>query len=98
MPNDQLPDLVAFEWDESKRERNLAKHGIDFEDAVLALSTPRFEYPSPREDEDRTIAICRDSERLIAVIYTMRGSVCRIISVRAARDNERREYHARYPG
>lgn len=53
MPNDRLPELLAFEWDESKRQRNLVKHGIDFEDAVLALSTGRVEYASTRGGEEQ---------------------------------------------
>ncbi|MDI6835009.1 MAG: BrnT family toxin [Rhizobiaceae bacterium] len=35
--------------------------------------------------------------RLIAVVYTMRGDICRVISARVARPNEQREYYARYP-
>lgn len=83
----------AHDWDESKRQLNLRKHGIDFEDAVLALRQPHFEYRSDREGEVRTVAICPDTGKLIAVIYTMRGDVCRIISARAARKNEQRQYH-----
>ncbi|MCL6707078.1 BrnT family toxin [Pseudomonas sp. R2.Fl] len=89
--------LSSFEWNEAKRRSNIQKHGIDFEDAVFALAAPRFEYVSPR-GEDRTVAICMLEERLIAVIYTMRGTSCRIICVRVARNNERRAYHAYYPG
>ena len=87
----------SFDWDEGKRKTNILKHGIDFEDAVLALHRPRIEFRSDRNGEVRTVAICPDSERLIAVIYTMRGEACRIISARAARKNEQREYYARYP-
>ncbi|MBB4955319.1 uncharacterized DUF497 family protein [Agrobacterium vitis] len=88
--------LTSFEWDETKRYINLKKHGIDFEDAILALNEPRLEYPSDRGGEQRTVAICPDSGKLIAVVYTMRGSVCRIISARAAREDERRKYYAHY--
>lgn len=83
----------AHEWDEDKRRANIRKHGIDFEDAVLALRQPHVEYRSDKEGEVRTVAICRDSGKLIAVVYTMRGEICRIISARAARQNERREYY-----
>nr|WP_114361384.1 BrnT family toxin [Ciceribacter lividus] len=91
------PDFSRFEWDENKRLRNIEKHGIDFEDAVLALALPRVEYPSDRNGERRTVAICPDDLRLIAIVYTVRGDICRIISARVARPNEQREYYARYP-
>ncbi|MGV8939487.1 MAG: BrnT family toxin [Allorhizobium sp.] len=90
-------ELNEFDWDEKKRHANIEKHGIDFEDAILALAEPRIDLTSHRPGEDRFIAICPDKGKLIAVVYTMRGSVCRIISVRAARTNERKEYHAHYP-
>lgn len=89
--------LHKFEWDEAKRLANILKHRIDFEDAVFALGLPRIEYPSDRDGERRTVAICPDDMRLIAVVYTTRGEVCRIISVRVARPDEQREYYARYP-
>ena len=51
-----------------------------------------------RDDEVRWQAFgpFGNPERLISVVYTERegGVVCRIISVRAASDNERKEYHA----
>lgn len=94
----ELQELHSFEWDEAKRHVNILKHGIDFEDAALALSLPRLEYPSDRHGEKRTVAICPEQARLIAVTYTMRGEICRIISARVARTNERREYYTRHPG
>ncbi|MCM2471892.1 BrnT family toxin [Rhizobium sp. CG5] len=93
----EFQELQNFEWDEAKRRANILKHRIDFEDAVFALALPRIEYPSDRDGERRTVAICPDELRLIAVVYTMRGNVCRIISARVARLNEQREYYAHYP-
>jgi len=87
----------SFEWDELKRETNLAKHGIDFPRAASALNGPRLDKPSERNGEIRTLAICPLTDRLIAVVYTMRGEACRIISVRAARKNEQRAYRQVYP-
>jgi uncharacterized DUF497 family protein len=31
---------MLFEWDESKRQSNLAKHHIDFQDALRILEGP----------------------------------------------------------
>jgi uncharacterized DUF497 family protein len=40
---------VDFEWDPAKADANLAKHGIDFAEAVEVLADPeRVERPDPR--------------------------------------------------
>lgn len=39
-----MKEFISFEWDERKRLINLAKHGIDFEDAAEALYEPHIEY------------------------------------------------------
>ncbi|MDO9414725.1 BrnT family toxin [Pararhizobium sp.] len=86
----------SFEWDEKKRMQNIAKHGIDFEDALLALEEPHVEIRSDKNGEVRTLAICPDTDRLITVVYTMRGETCRIISARAARKYEQKLYNDHY--
>lgn len=88
--------LTSFTWNEQKRLANIDKHGIDFEDAAIALQRPRIERQSDRNGEVRVLAICPDTNRLIAVVYTMRGSICRIISARRARKNEQALYYAYY--
>ncbi|UHS57090.1 BrnT family toxin [Agrobacterium vaccinii] len=77
-------EFASFEWDENKRKANLVKHDIDLE----ALSEPHIELLSNRNGEVRICAICPLGRRLITVVYTMRGDICRIISARAARKNE----------
>jgi uncharacterized DUF497 family protein len=89
------PDFLApvsFEWDEQKNLLNRAKHGIDFEDAVDIFYGPIIFRQSNRNNEERWIAIGSLESRLIAVIFTRRTDVIRIISARRARENEEREY------
>jgi len=83
---------MLFEWDERKREANLAKRLIDFEDARVVFDGPVFERVENRHGEDRILAIglMRDIE--IVVVYTMRGQRRRIISARRADRNERQDY------
>jgi uncharacterized protein len=81
-----------FEWDEAKRQTNFQKHGIDFPDAAKALKWPHIEVETQRNGEIRTLAICPEQQRMIAVVYTMRGEVCRIISARTASKHEQRAY------
>jgi uncharacterized protein len=80
-----------FGWDPRKREVNLRKHGIDFEDAVEVFDGQILARRSDREEE-RWIAIGSLENRLIAVVFTRRADVIRIISARRARKNEERAY------
>ena len=86
-------EFCAFDWDDAKRLSNFLKHGIDFETAVFALKELHVEIRSDKRGEVRTQAICRDSGRIITVIYTVRGDVCRVISARPASKHERAIYH-----
>jgi uncharacterized DUF497 family protein len=85
-----------FEWDDEKDAQNLATHGVSFEAARLAFSDA---FAVIREDrrrnygEDRFILLGMVQERLLAVSYTMRDELVRIISARFAEPQERRRYH-----
>ncbi len=89
---------MEFEWSSDKAEANLAKHGIDFEDAIAIFEGATLEVRSDREGEERWRAIGLLEGIPITVIYTPRGSYRRIISARRARKNERTAYHQAYPG
>jgi uncharacterized protein len=82
----------GFEWDEDKKNSNLVKHGIDFEDAIEIFDGPLLVRRSDRQNEERWVAIGSLEERLIAVAFTRRANVVRIISARCARKNEERAY------
>ncbi|MDI6027082.1 BrnT family toxin [Corticibacterium sp. UT-5YL-CI-8] len=93
----ERPAFESFEWNPDKEAVNIEKHGIDFDQAAIALSQPHLEARSDRNGEIRILAICPSSGRIIAVILTMRGPICRIISARAARKNEQVEYRLKFP-
>jgi uncharacterized DUF497 family protein len=87
---------VWFEWDPAKTERNLAKHGGSFEEAVTAFSDPLsltvFD-PDHSTDEDRYVLQGVSSfGRLLVVAHTDRPARIRIISARLATRRERRSY------
>lgn len=92
--SDAIPQGREFEWDESKRRRNLSKHGIDFVDAIQVFLDPRRYIYGPRTGftEPRFIAVGKASGRMIALVFTERGDAIRIISARAARRSEKRRY------
>jgi hypothetical protein len=88
---------MEFEWDERKAESNLAKHGISFVAALAVFDDPdrlELESTKPEYAERWYIAVGKmQNERLVAVVYTDRGNMRRIISVRSARSNEQRKYY-----
>jgi len=83
---------MLFEWDESKRQANLAKHHIDFQDAKRVFDGPVFERIGTRRGEDRIVAIGSVEDIEIVVVYVMRGERRRIVSARRAHRNERQDY------
>ena len=64
---------MLFEWDESKRQANLEKHHIDFQDAERVFDGPVFEKIESRRGEDRVVAIGSMEGIEIVVVYVMRG-------------------------
>ena len=86
---------MLFEWDEGKRQANLAKHHIDFRDAKRVFDGPVFERIDRRHGEDRTFAVGLMEDIEIVVVYVMRGQRRRLISARRAHRNERQEYTSR---
>jgi uncharacterized protein len=83
---------MLFEWDETKRQTNLAKHYIDFQDAIRVFDGPVFERMDNRRGEDRVIAIGSVEGIEIVVVYVMRGKRRRIISARRAHRHERQDF------
>lgn len=87
-----------FEWDERKRLSNLAKHGFDFRRVADMWDGPMVFMPGrPVGEEERLIAVGRIDAQIVAAIHIVRGGAVRIISVRKARDNEKKTFlhHAR---
>ena len=83
---------MLFEWDEGKRQSNLAKHYIDFRDAIRVFDSPVFETSDRRRREERVVAIGSVENVEIVVVYVTRGERRRIISARRAHRNERQDY------
>ena len=87
---------MEFEWDPKKAKRNLRKHRVSFEEAVLIFSDIlSFTY----DDEAHSQAELRYATlgmsvrgRVLVVAHTMRGEKVRIISAREATPLERRWY------
>ncbi len=87
-----------FDWDETKRRATIEKHYIDFAEAVTIFLGPHLLLPARSEIEQRRIAVGTLSGSVIAVIFTLRGDTCRIITARKARRDEREQYQALLDG
>jgi uncharacterized protein len=96
---------MRFEWDEQKNRRNLRKHDVRFETAMLvfddhyALTQRDFTF----EDEERWITVdAIGVGSILLVVHAFYGKqgeeVIRIISARAAESRERRAYGEAHKG
>jgi uncharacterized DUF497 family protein len=88
-----------LDWDPAKAEQNLLKHGIRFPNAIRVFADPNALIDPDRRfndgEERNRIVGWIEGEGFIAVIYTERGGVTRIISAKRASRSERRKYRTR---
>ena len=86
---------MVFEWDEDKRQSNLAKHGVDFLRArALFDGRPVVTAASHRPDEERYATTGEIDGQFFTAIWTWRGTAIRLVSVRRARDAQERAYRS----
>jgi len=87
---------MNYEWDEVKRAVNLAKHGVDFADAVGVFfddyALTRHDPDSQGEDRMVTIGLGVSLRVLYVVWVERRGDTYRVISARKASPGEIRQY------
>jgi uncharacterized protein len=81
--------MITFEFDETKSQANLLKHGINFIDAQALWDDPSLlEIPANTEDEPRYLMIGLIQNKHWSAIITYRSSNVRLISVRRSRTEE----------
>jgi uncharacterized DUF497 family protein len=85
---------MEYDWDPFKNQRNIKKHGLDFEDAeivftgnVIHFQDERFPY-----GEDRFITLGEIEGRVVIIVHTQRENLTRIISMRKANEREKKIY------
>jgi uncharacterized protein len=91
---------VEFTWDEIKSERNRLERGLPFDMAVELFEGFVIDQIDDRQDygEVRIKAIGTASGMILACVYTDRGNVRRIVSLRNASRRERDGYRVAFPG
>ena len=80
---------MEFEWDEDKHHRNSSERGFGLDGPVIEKMDNRRDY-----GEMRILAIGEAEGVVLAVIYTDREDVRRIISARPASKKERAEWQS----
>ena len=90
---------MEFEWDADKAARNLAKHGVLFQEAATVFGDPlaiTYHDPDHSEDEDRFLTFGQSSaSRVLVVSHTDPGDRTRVISARRVTPQERKAYEER---
>ena len=87
-----------FEWDDDKNNTNIEVHHIDFDDAISIFCGYTLNIVDNRRDygEERVVAYGETDGRVLALVFTMRGCICRVISARKANRNERAKYYTAF--
>lgn len=93
----RFPELTGFDWDDGNRLKNEEKHGVSVgECEQLFFNEPLIILDDyARTDiEARYAAFGRtDENRVLTVIFTIRGTLLRVISARDISRKERKFYH-----
>ena len=85
---------MNIEFDGTKNEKNIRDRGISFELAAdFDLATAKIWIDTRKNyGEKRFIALGTIGERLFSMVFTVRGDVLRIISLRKANKREVNSY------
>lgn len=84
---------MEFEWDPAKSEKNLAKHGVDFETAKQLFEDPDLiELRLSYQAEPRWAVVGMMHGKHWTGIITKRNGNIRIISVRRSHPKEEMVY------
>lgn len=85
---------VQIEFDPDKRAKTLSERGLDFARAGEVFAGRHFTAEDSREDysEPRYITLGKLDGRMVVMVWTPRGEVRRIVSMRKANEREQARY------
>jgi uncharacterized DUF497 family protein len=88
---------MKIEFDPIKRSRTLSERGLDFNSAIKVFAGPTYSFHDQRFNygEARTVTVGMLEHRWVVIVWTKRGEVRRIISMRYANEREIAEYSSR---
>jgi uncharacterized DUF497 family protein len=87
-------DLEGFQWDEANSSKNWTRHKVTQTEAEqVFLNRPVVVTDARAGTEARWFAVGRtDGDRLLTVVFTIRGPQLRVISARPMSRLERKSY------
>ena len=87
-------EIEGFQWDDGNASKNWTRHHVSQTEAEqVFLNRPLVVGGAPFRNEPRYFAFGHtDAGRLFTVIFTVRGSLLRVVSVRPMSRRERRGY------
>lgn len=94
-------DIIQFEWDENKNQKNQHKHGISFQEAKTVFYDEEalvIDDPEHSETEDRFIILGLSNKANLLIVchcYRESDTVIRLISARKATKKES-EYYGKW--
>jgi uncharacterized DUF497 family protein len=85
---------MRITFDPAKRQKTLDERQLDFLDALTVFDGPNYRFTDERFDygEERLVTIGLLQGRMVVVIWTPRGDVRHVISMRKANDREKVRY------
>jgi uncharacterized protein len=92
-----LPAIVEFEWNAGNRDKNKTTHKVEWwECEEVFFNYPLFTSSDVKhsEHEKRAYAFGHTTnDRLLAIVYTVRGNKIGVISAREMNKKEKMAYH-----
>jgi uncharacterized DUF497 family protein len=97
MIEEYLPDFIGFDWDKGNLDKNRLKHHVEaheaeqvfFNDPLVVISDQKHSV-----SEDRFAAFGKTNDgRKLAIVFTKRINLLRVISVRDMNKKERKFYN-----
>jgi len=87
---------MEFEWNDTKRQHNIKKHGIDFIDAPMVFDSYTLTILDDRlgYGEERFVTLGLLEGRVVVVVHTENEDCIRIISMRKATRYEEKAYYS----
>jgi uncharacterized DUF497 family protein len=89
------PEFVGFTWDSDKSDRCYSERGFDFEYAAGIFEGDFIEWEDRRREygEQRLVTVGQVEDTVLAVVWTPRANLRRIISARQASRPEREKLY-----
>lgn len=86
---------MRIEYDQQKRDATLDVRGLDMAEAAGVFAGSHVTFDDLRCDygERRHITVGYLHDCMVVIVWTRRGTACRVISLRKANERERRSYH-----